>query len=208
MKRQKVLNIQSILFTTAIFPTLCNLSTVFVDEVPEMEQDIKPQLSQTNGNSVSSFQLVNSKIDFEEETPDSENDAEEINIKEEIDPDEPSASEVADVLTPASRRGRKRKSYVDDFDDYDEDYTPVKRSTARKRTAAKRGRGAKAKVVSPRSKYPVKSAANTSSAMLTSDETENDNEQFNVETQEKAEGKEDDAEDDETAEGDEKPKKK
>ena len=196
------------LFTTATFSTHCNLSIIFVDEVPEMEQDIKPQLSQTNGNSVSSFQLVNSKLDFEEETPDSENDAEEINIKEEIDPDEPSTSEVPDVITPASRRGRKRKSYIDDFEDYDEDYTPVKRSTARKRTSAKRGRGARAKAVSPRSKYPVKSAANTSSAMLASGESENDNEQFNIETQEEMEGKEEDAEDDETAEGDQKTKKK
>ena len=164
-------------------------------------------MSQTNGNSVSTFQLVNSKLDFEEETPDSDYDAEDINIKEEIDPDEPSTSEIPDVFTPPSRRGRKRKSYVDDFDDYDEDYTPTKRSTARKRTAAKRGRGAKARAVSPRSKYPVKSAANTSSAMLISDETENDNEQLK-ETQKKAEGKEEDAEDNDTASGDEKPKKK
>ena len=154
--------------------------------MPDIEQDIKPQLNQSNGDSAS-FQLVNSKVDFDDDPIESDNEMDVINIKEEIDPDEPSTSEPP-VISSATRRGRKRKSYVDDFNDEDEEYRPVKRPTARKRTYAKRGRPPKAKVGSSRSRDVAKLAA-------VPGEFENDGDEQFDETQEKSEDPEDETED-------------
>ena len=150
-----------------------------------IEQDIKPQLGSLVAGSPQQLhrkisknlepvvQLVPLNLEFGTEEGSLESDADDndddntndempdITIKQEIDFDEPttSTSETFDE-EGETKRGRKRKS-IDYYDDDYEEYTPVRKATARKKTTPRRVNATKIKKVSPIAKSPTKSPVKT-----------------------------------------------